>query len=138
MSQTNPSRLARCSLTTGRLLLGLVFFVVGLDGFVHVIPQPTTLPSEGAMTLFVAFLKSGYMLQLIAGTELVAGALLLANRMVPLALVLVAPVIVNILAFHVFLEPSGLVIACALVAIELALAWAYRSAFRPLFAMRAT
>jgi hypothetical protein len=62
------------------------------------------------------------------------GALLLANRFVPLALVLIAPVIVNIFAFHAFLAPSGLVVASALVALELTLAWVNRSAYRSLLA----
>jgi hypothetical protein len=76
------------------------------------------------------------MFPLIKGTELATGALLLANRFVPLALVVIAPVIVNIFAFHAFLAPSGLALAGALVALEIALAWAHRSAYRPLLAAR--
>lgn len=89
------------------------------------------------MALAIALMKSGYLFPLIKGTEVVAGALLLANRFVPLALVVIAPVIVNIFAFHAFLAPSGLVIASVLVALELALAWVHRSAYRPLLAARA-
>ena len=119
-----------------RVLLGLVFFVSGLDGFLHFLPQPTEPPSEAAMAFAVALIKSGYLFPLIKGTEVVAGALLLANRFVPLALVVIAPVIVNIFAFHAFLAPSGLVLASVLVALEIALAWAHRSAYRPLLAVR--
>jgi hypothetical protein len=60
--------------------------------------------------------------------------LLLANRFVPLALTLLAPVIVNIILFHVFLAPSGIPMAVVVVAVELFLAWAYRGAFRSMLA----
>lgn len=135
-TRTFPRSIARHAVTAARVLLGLVFFVCGLDGFLHFLPQPTEPPSEGAMALAVALLRSGYMFPLIKGTEVAAGALLLANRFVPLALVVIAPVIVNIFAFHAFLAPSGLALASALVALEIALAWAHRSAYRPLLTAR--
>lgn len=116
-----------------RVLFGLAFTLFGLDGFLHFLPQPTTPPPEGAMAFAIALFKSGYMFPLIKGTELAAGLLLLGNRFVPLALVLLAPVLVNIVAFHAFLAPDGLALALVLVAIELALAWSYRDAYRPLF-----
>lgn len=127
---------ARYAVHAARILLGLVFFVFGLDGFLHFVPQPTEPPSEAAMAFAVGLIKSGYMFPLLKGTEVAVGALLLANRFVPLALVVIAPVIVNIFAFHAFLAPSGLAIASALVALELGLAWAHRSAYRPLLALR--
>src|ERR1041384_1295457 len=98
--------IARYAVPCARFLLGLVFFVSGLDGFLHFLPQPSEPPSEAAMSFAVALMKSGYMFPLIKGVELVVGALLLANRLVPLALVLLAPVLVNIVAFHAFLAPS--------------------------------
>jgi uncharacterized membrane protein YphA (DoxX/SURF4 family) len=131
-----PRSITRHAAAAARVLLGLVFFVCGLDGFLHFLPQPTEPPSEGAMAFAVALLRSGYMFPLIKGTEVAAGALLLANRFVPLALVVIAPVIVNIFAFHAFLAPSGLVLASVLVALELVLAWIHRSAYRPLLAAR--
>ena len=130
-------RIARRVATAGRLLLGLLFTVTGLNGFLNFLPQPRTPVPAGAMALAGAFLQSGYLFQLVAGTQLVAGLLLVSNRFVPLALVLIAPVIVNILAFHAFLAPSGLGIASALVLVEAGLAWSYREAFRPMLARRA-
>jgi uncharacterized membrane protein YphA (DoxX/SURF4 family) len=130
------TRAKRIAISTVRVVFGLAFFVFGLDGFLHFLPQPTTPPPEGAMAFAIALMKSGYMFPLIKGTELVAGALLLSNRFVPLALVLLAPVVVNIVAFHAFLAPAGLGIAIAVLAVELALAWAYRGAYRPLLASR--
>ena len=84
------------------------------------------------MNFVGALANSGYMMQLIAVTQLVVGVFLLANRFVPLALVLFAPFIVNSVAFHVFLERSGLVMSLIFLALELYLAWHYRAAFKPL------
>ena len=132
-----PHSIARYTTPIARILLGLVFFVFGLDGFFHFIPQPTEPPSEPALSFAMGLLKSGYMFPLIKGTEVAVGALLLSNRFVALALVVIAPVIVNIFAFHAFLAPSGLAIAAALVVLAAYLAWLHRSAYRPLFASRA-
>ena len=94
--------------TIARVLLGLIFFVFGLNGFLNFIPQP---PKESMPAGLVAFseamMKTGYLFQLIKGTEVLVGALLLLNRFVPLALTILAPVIVNIVAIHAFLAPSG-------------------------------
>jgi hypothetical protein len=83
-----------------------------------------------------ALAASGYMLQLIGGTMLIVGALLLANRFVPLALALFAPFIVNSLAFHIFLERTGLPMAAVFAGLELYLAWCYRAAYRPMLAAK--
>ncbi len=118
-----------------RILLGLVFFVFGLNGFFHFLPQP---PMSGPPADFVgALVASGYMFPLLKGTEVIAGALLLSGRLVPLALTVLAPVIVNIFAFHLFLAPSGLGVPVVVVALEVFLAWSYRSSFRPVLRVRA-
>jgi uncharacterized membrane protein YphA (DoxX/SURF4 family) len=111
-----------------RVLLGLVFFVFGVNGFLHFIPQPP--PPAPAMAFFGALFATGYMLPLIMGTQLLVGVLLLVNRFVPLALILIAPVIVNIVVFHIALAPAGLPLALIVLALELVLAWSYRGAFR--------
>ena len=118
-----------------RILLGLVFFVFGLNGFLHFIPQPETMPEE-VTALFTGFTKSRFMLPMIFATQTLVGVLLLTNRFVPLALALIAPVVVNIVLLHLFIEPSGLPIALVVLALELYLAWAYRGAFRPMLAPR--
>ena len=129
-------RVARIVAAAGRLLMGLLFTVTGLNGFLNFLPQPRTPMPAGALALAGAFMQSGYLFQLVAATQLVAGLLLLSNRFVPLALALIAPVIVNILAFHVFLAPSGRGVAAVLVLVEAFLAWSYREAFRPMLAAR--
>jgi hypothetical protein len=114
-------------------LLGLIFFVFGLNGFLEFIPPPTEPPPAGAAALGQALFASGYLLQLIKGTEVLAGALLLANFLVPFALLLLAPVIVNIFLFHVVLAPSGWALASCLVVIESLLAFHHRRTYAPLF-----
>jgi len=117
-----------------RLLLGLTFFVFGLNGFLHFLPQPPAPPAAGAF--FGALHATGYMLGLIKGTEVLAGALLLAGLFVPLALTLLAPVIVNILAFHLFLAPGNYAILALVLVSEVYLAWTQRAAFAPLLRAR--
>jgi uncharacterized membrane protein YphA (DoxX/SURF4 family) len=118
-------------LTIGaRVLLGLVFFVFGLNGFLHFLPQP---PMSGPPAEFAgALIATGYMWPLLKGTEVISGALLLSGRFVPLALTFLAPVVVNIVLFHAFLAPSGLGIPLVVLALEVFLAWSYRSAYRPM------
>jgi uncharacterized membrane protein YphA (DoxX/SURF4 family) len=128
---------ARIAYAIARLLLGLAFFVFGLNGFLDFIPHPTEPMPAGAAAFSAALFGTGYMLQLVAGTQLAAGALLLANRLVPLALLLLAPILVNIVAFHVFLAPQGIAPGAVFTALTLALAWANRAAYAPLFAPRA-
>ena len=117
-----------------RVLLGLAFFVFGLNGFLHFLPQP---PISGPPGEFLgAMIATGYLFPLVKGTEVVSGALLLSGRYVPLALTLLAPVLVNIILFHAFLEPAMIGVPLVLLALEIFLAWSYRAAFRPMLAAR--
>ncbi|MCA9673921.1 MAG: DoxX family protein, partial [Myxococcales bacterium] len=128
------SRLPRVS-TVARYVLGLIFFVFGLNGFLHFIPQP---PPEGAAATFMGGLAAtGYFFPLLKGTEVVAGALLLSNRLVPLALTVLAPIVVNIVAFHVALAPAALPMAILVLVLEIGLAWAYRDVFAPILRSQA-
>ena len=123
----------RASVTTVvlRSLFGLAFVVFGLNKFLHFIPNPQEPPA--AMDFFGALFRTGYFIPLLAATEIVSGALLLSGVLVPFALVLLAPVIVNIFMFHLFLAPSGLPMAGVLAAFELILAWQYRWAYATMF-----
>ena len=141
LSTDGRTRTAKKSLTrfvpiAARVLLGLVFFVFGLDYFLHFFPAPKGPFPPGAMAFGGALMQTGYMMELIKGTEVLCGVLLLGNLFVPLALVLIAPVVVNIVAFHAFLEPAGLPLAFILVVLLAYLGWAYREAFRPLLSLR--
>lgn len=115
-----------------RILLGALFTFSGLNGFLQFLPQSTEGFPAGAVAFSTALGETGYMMQLTMGVELVVGILLLVNRFVPLALALLAPVVVNIVAFHVFLAPAGTGMSFVIAALEVYLAWAYRAAFRPM------
>ncbi len=121
-----------------RILLGFPLFIFGLNAFLNFIPQPTMPLPEAAAAFAGALAKSGYMMQLIGVTQLVVGAFLVANRFVPLALALFAPFMVNSVAFHLFLERSGLIMAVIFLGLELYLAWVYRHAYRSMLAARVT
>jgi len=120
-----------------RLLMGVAFCVFGLNGFLHFIPEPKTPMPEGAAGFAGALMKTGYMFPMVMGTQLLVGVMLLVNRFVPLALVLIVPILVNIVAFHVFLQPAGIVPGAFLMALDLYLAWCYRSSYLPMLAARA-
>ncbi len=119
-----------------RYVLGLPLLVFGLNLFFNFIPQPKVAMAENAMAFAGALMKSGYMMQLIGTTLLIVGALLVSNRFLPLALALFAPFILNSVLFHTFLEHSGLPMAVVFLALELYLAWSYRSAYRSMLAAR--
>lgn len=121
-----------------RILMGLMFVVFGLNGFLNFIPQPKEPMPEKAMEFAEALMKTGYMMRLVMGTQLLVGILLLRNRFVPLALALIAPIIVGIISFHLFLAPATIAPGIFVLLLELYLAWAYRDAFRPMLAARAT
>lgn len=118
-------------LTLGaRILLGLIFFVFGLNGFLHFLPMPQPSPAAGAF--MGALAATGYFFPLLKGVEVIAGALLLANRAVPLALILLAPININIAAYHLLLEP-GIGMVLVLAVLHGFLAYVYREKFAPLF-----
>lgn len=110
-----------------RILLGLPMVVFGLNGFLQFLPSP---PMEGAAAAFMGGLASApYFFPLLKTTEIVAGLMLLSGRFVPLALVLLAPILINIFAFHAFLAGSA-GMSVVLVALAGYLAYAYRDAFQ--------
>jgi uncharacterized membrane protein YphA (DoxX/SURF4 family) len=126
--------ISRLAPRTARVLLGLVFFVFGLNGFLQFLPAPPA--PERAMAFMGALAATGYMFPLIKGVEVIGGALLLSNRFVPLALAIVAPNVVNIVLFHAILAPGGLPVALFVLALELFTAWSYRDAFAPMLRTR--
>jgi uncharacterized membrane protein YphA (DoxX/SURF4 family) len=118
-----------------RVLLGLIFFVFGLNGFLQFIPVPPGLPQP--VMAFTQVLMSTHYIYLTAGTQVLCGALLLINRYVPLALVILAAVIVNILTVHITMFPQTLFPMPILVVILWFLvAWPLRASFAGMLAAK--
>jgi putative oxidoreductase len=133
---SHPMSVIRKGTTAARLLLGLVFVVFGLNFFLHFLPMP---PIDGpAATFFGGLVAIGYVLPTVKVIEVAAGAALLGNRFVPLALTLLAPIIVNIVAFHTVTAAGAkdVVLPLVILALEVLLAWRYRAAFRPMLQAR--
>jgi putative oxidoreductase len=115
-----------------RILLGLVFVVFGLNGFLHFMGPMPVIPGD-AGAFIGALVNSGY-IYVIAGLEVIGGLLLLLGaRFVALGLTLLGPVIVNIMLFHIFFVPDGLLMGCIISALALFLLWVYRFKFPAIF-----
>jgi putative oxidoreductase len=117
-----------------RLLLGLIFVVIGLNGFLNFLsmgPMPTGLAGQ-----FIGALFQSHYFFVVAAIQILGGALLLVNRFVPLALVLLGPVIVNILLYHAFLNPSGIALAIVVAILWLIVFSGHRQYFSGIFVQR--
>ncbi len=116
-----------------RVLLGLLFLVFGLNGFLHFIPMA---PPAGLAGQYMGALFLSHYLLAVFLLEIVGGVLLLANRFVPLALVLLGPVVVNILLFHALMAPEGLPVALFATVLWAILFYAVRGAFAGVLVQR--
>ena len=116
-----------------RFLLGLIFLVFGLNGFLHFIPMPP--PSGVAGQFLGAMFVSKYLL-VVSGLQVISGSLLLINRYVPLALTILGPIIVNVLLFHVLMNPAGIGIALLVAILWGVVFVSVRSAFTGIFQAR--
>jgi putative oxidoreductase len=115
-----------------RVLLGLLFVVFGSNAFLNFMGPPP--PMQGQAGAFMTALMSSGYVYVIAVLEVLGGlCLLLGARFVPLGLTLLGPVIVNIVLFHVFLEPQGMPMAIVISALALFLLWIYRFKFPAIF-----
>jgi uncharacterized membrane protein YphA (DoxX/SURF4 family) len=119
-----------------RYLLGLIFVVFGLNGFFHFIPMP---PPKGALAAqFGGAIFASHYWIVVFGVQVLGGALLLLNRYVVLALVLLGPVLVNIFFFHALMAPEGLPLAIIVVLLWVILAVRYKQYLSAIFVQRAT
>jgi len=117
-----------------RLLLGLIVVVFGLNGFLNFLNMGP-LPSGFAGQFIIALAASHY-LWVVAGLQVAGGVLLLINRFVPLALVLLGPIIVNILLYHVFLNRSGAQLAILVTILWFIVFYGHRQYFSGIFVQR--
>jgi putative oxidoreductase len=119
--------------TIARTLLGLLFLVFGLNGFLHFIPMqsPTGVAGQYMGVLYVShYLVPIFLLQ-VAG-----GVLLLVNRFVPIGLVFLGTLLVNIVLFHALMAPEGLPVALVAVTLWFIVFFSVRPAFAGVFAAR--
>ena len=123
----------RTASVVARYLTGVIFLVMGLNGFLNFIPMP---PPEGIAGQFVGALYVSHYLWVIFAFQVIAGVLLLVNRYVPLAVGVLAPVIVNILSFHALMAPSGLPLALLVAVLWAVIFVDVRPAFAGLFQSR--
>jgi putative oxidoreductase len=114
-----------------RILLGLVFLVFGLNFYFFFMPMQT-LPGDAGL-IGGLFFRHGWF-YFYGILYVIGGLMLLAGRFVPLGLVLIGPIIVNILLFHITLAPSGIGPGLVCAVLEIFLIYAYRAAFRGIFA----
>jgi len=119
--------------TIARYLAGVIFLVMGLNGFLNFIHFP---PPAGIAGQFMGALYVSHYLWVIFAFQVIAGVLLLVNRFVPLAVVILAPVLVNILTFHVLMAPSGLPMALVVAVLWVLIFIEVRPAFSRLFQSR--
>lgn len=117
-----------------RLLLGLMFLVFGLNDFLHFIPMGQMPPGKAGE--FAALLVATHYMNVVGLIMVVSGILFLVNRYVPLALVLLAPVLVNILLFHILMQPKGVALGALATILWFLVAYRARSAFAGLFKQR--
>jgi len=117
---------------TARLLLGLICVVFGLNGFLNFLsmgPMPTGLAGQ-----FIGALFLSHYYWAVAAVQIIGGVVLLVNRFVPLGLVLLGPVIVNILLYHLFLNPAGIGLAIFVTILWFIVFYGHRQYFSGIFA----
>ena len=131
------AKIKTVSVVAARILLGLIYFVFGLNFFLHFLPTPPS--AGGTADAFVGGLfQSGYIFPMLKAIEIILGVFLLARLFVPLTLVILMPISLNILLFHTFLTPGQAGLSIFILAIHLYLAWSYRDYYKPLFKSKAT
>jgi putative oxidoreductase len=116
-----------------RFLLGLIFLIFGLNGFLHFIPMP---PPSGVAGQFLGSMFVTKYLLFVFAIQLIGGVLVLINRYVPIALTILGPIVVNILLFHGLMDPAGLGLALLVTILWGVVFVSVRSAFAGIFLAR--
>ncbi|HEY2236027.1 MAG TPA: hypothetical protein VGK01_21320 [Candidatus Angelobacter sp.] len=124
----------RITALIARILLGLIFFVFGLNGFLHFIPMgPMPMGLSGQ---YITVLMQSHYIYFVAAVQVVGGALLLIGRYVPLGLTLLGPVIVNILLYHLLMDLKGIPMAIIVTILWAIVFYRNRQYFSGLFAQK--
>ncbi len=117
-----------------RYLLGLIFVVFGLNGFLHFIHQPP--PTNPVALQFMTAVFVSHYMSVVFLVQIIGGILLLAGRFVPLAIAILAPVLVNILNYHITMDPGGIGLGAFATVLWAILFLRYRSSFAGVFQAR--
>lgn len=123
------------AVTAVRILFGVNFIINGLNPFVGIYELPP--PSPAAESLAGALIESGYLFTVVKVVEIIVGLLLLANRFVPLALILIFPISLNIFLFDTILEPAAAPIGIMVLLFNVYLCIAYLKYYRPFLVAKA-
>jgi len=120
-----------------RTLLGLLYFVFGLNFFFHFIPMSAGPTGAGA-TFMGGLMATGYFFPLLKVVETISGLFLIVNKYTAFFLVLLFPISLNIFLFHTILEPSGMPMGVGIIVLNLFLGYAYRKYYAGVFTMSPT
>jgi putative oxidoreductase len=123
----------KIAVLVARILLGLMFLVFGLNGFLNFLPAP---PIPGQAGQFLGVLIASHYFVVVALLEVVASLLLLSGQFIPLALILLGPVLFNILVFHVLMQPAGLPPGLFATILWFIIFFGVRQAFAGIFAQK--
>lgn len=120
--------------TTARIVLGLIFFVFGAAGLFNLFPPPPDMPAD-MQTFMTGLMVTKYFFPFLKATEMIVGLMLLANVMPALALIILAPITLNIFLVHAFMTPAPkeLVLPVVIIVLQVIAATAYKEKYRPLF-----
>lgn len=130
-----PQKIKSISVITARIVLGLIYFVFGLNFFLQFLTTPPQA-SGAAESFTTGLFLTGYFFPMLKGLEVILGLALLVGTFVPLTLVILMPISLNILLFHVFLTDNA-ILSIIMIVLQLYLAWMYRDYYKPLFRHKA-
>jgi hypothetical protein len=116
-------------------VLGVMFTVFGLNGFLHFLPMPE--PNEAMMAYMSGLKSTEYFIPFLKGTQVLVGLMFLFNIYVPLGMLILAPIVIHIFLAHLFLDTSGLPMALVIVVLMDVMAWGYWDCFKGVLVQKA-
>ena len=116
-----------------RIILGLGLLFFGLSKLIHFNFMPTHIYTGDAAIFIDSLSETGYILKVIGVLEICIGLLLIINKAVPFALILLAPISANILLFHLFMDTPGLILAMVVILLNIILIYKHWKSYRMLF-----
>lgn len=116
-----------------RIILGLGLLFFGLTKLIQFNFMPTHIYTGDAAIFIDSLSNTGYIMKLIGIIEIFIGLLLISNKWTSFALILLAPISLNILLFHLFMDTPGLILAMVVITLNVILIYKHWKSFRPLF-----